>query len=628
MGSAAVTVTEDLYVRVRRFIPLHLLPQADFRRLCDGLVVEEAGKGEVLFRHGEIPRHWVYLLDGRIALESGGILMEEVEGNTDGARFPLAHQVPYNVTARALTPVRYIRVDYDLLRSMDNYQDGTAAAVPKTESASKDWLTRLLKLPVFQQLPASNLQKILSSLEEVEVPAGNRIIEQGAIADCLYIVRSGKCLVSRQPRPNAKEIKLGELQVGDMFGEDALLSGRPRAVNVTAMTESVVLRLRREAFLEWLAEPVLTRISFESAYREVGQDSVWLDVRDPDAFHAFHIEGSQNVPFFSLRMQLGSLSRQRRYITVCQDGKLSAAAAFLLLRYGFEAVVLEGGLESVPHKCLADLKDRDSGDGGPELPRAEAEHGGESSGDLDRLQTELEDLRRENRRLQDQVAELRQERQSLLDQLEAFADQESEASGDSAERQVLEEELQSMRRRVAELESRIRRYQEETDDRSADEIVQALQAELQMVRDQADGDIARLRRQIERLKQKYRQSDQETEVAEPESLLDQLVAVDPEQLPLHSPRASVEAVTRKQALVNAVLWFLVGWLASLALLGIVIQTDTGKRQLADWIQLIPESYPVTDSESQGETPAEPQAQPDPAMPEAFDGEGEAELFAQ
>jgi len=619
-----VTVIEDLYVRVRRLIPLHLLPQADCRRLCDGLVVEEAGKGEVLFRQGEIPRHWIYLLDGRIALESGGILMEEVEGNTEGARFPLAHQVPYNVTARALTPLRYIRVDYDLLRSMDNYQDGTAAAVSKTESGSKDWLTRLLKLPVFQQLPASNLQKILSSLEEVEVSAGVRIVEQGAIADCLYVVRSGKCLVSRQPRPNAREIKLGELQAGDMFGEDALLSGRPRAVNVTAMTDGVVLRLRREAFLEWLAEPVLTRISFESAYQEVGQDSVWLDVRDPDAFHAFHIEGSQNVPFFSLRMQLGSLSRQRRYITVCQNGKLSSAAAFLLLRYGFEAVVLEGGLENVPRKCLAGVEDRN---GDPGVPRPEAEQGAESTGARDAPQTELEALRRENRRLQDQLAELHRERRSLLDRLEALADRETPAPGEPAEPQALEEELQTMRRRVAELEARIRQYQEAIDDRSADEIVQALQAELQMVRDQADDDIARMRRQIERLKQKYQQIDQETEVAEPVPLLDQLEAVDPEQLPLHSPQANASAVTRKQALVNAVLWFLVGWLASLALLGIVIQTDTGKRQLANWIQSTPEGYPATVSERQSAATVEPQPQQESA-PEAFDGGAEAELFAQ
>ncbi len=616
-----MTVTEELYVRVRRLIPLHLLPQAECRRLCEGLEVEEAGKGEILFRQGEIPSRWFYLLDGRVALESGGILMEEVEGDTEGARFPLAHQVPYNVTAKAVTPLRYIRVDHNQLRSMDNYQDSTAAAVPKTESGSKDWLIRLLKLPVFQQLPASNLQKILSSLEEVEMPAGARVIEQGEIADCLYIVRSGKCVVSRQPRPNAREIRLGELQPGDMFGEDALLSERPRAVNVTMMVEGVLLRLRREAFLEWLAEPVLTRISFESAFREVGQDSVWLDVRDPDAFHSFHIEGSQNIPFFSLRMQLGSLSRQRRYITVCQDGKLGSAAAFLLLRYGFEAVVLEGGLESVPRKCLAGVEERD---GDPDAPCPE--QGAESTGASDALQADLEALRRENRRLQDQLAELRQERRSLLDRLEALADREAPVSGEPMERQALEEELQAMRRRVAELEAHIRQYQEAIDERSADEIVQALQAELQMVRDQADSDVARMRRQIERLKQKYQRIDQETEVAEPEPLLDQLEAVDPEQLPLRSLPEDTEVASRKRALVNAVLWFLVGWLAGLALLGIAIQTDTGKRQLANWIQLTPESgSSITASERQSAATAEPQPRQTPA---AFDDGTEAELFAQ
>jgi len=619
-----VTVTEDLYVRVRRLIPLHLLPQVECRRLCEGLEVEEAGKDEILFREGEVPSHWFYLLDGRVALESGGILMEEVTGNSDGARFPLAHQVPYNVTARALTPLRYIRIDHNQLRAMENHRDSTATAVPTTDADSQDWLTRLLKLPVFQQLPASNLQKILSSLEAVEMPAGARVIEQGEAAECLYIVRSGTCLVSRQPRPNAKEIKLGELHPGDMFGEDALLSGQPRAVNVTMTAEGVLLRLRREAFLEWLAEPVLTRISFESAYREVGQDSIWLDVRDPDAFHSFHIEGSQNIPFFSLRMQLGTLSRQRRYITVCQNGKLGSAAAFLLLRYGFEAVVLEGGLESVPRKCLAGVEESDSPEDDPLAPHPAVE--GESSGVSASSRTDLEDLLRENRRLQDQLAELRRERRSLIERLEALADRESE---ESEERQALEEELQTMRQRVAELEERIRQYQEAIDERSADEIVQALQAELQMVRDQADSDIARMRRQIERLKRKYQRVDQEAEVADPAPLLDRLEAVDPEQLPLHSPPENAEATGWKRSLMNAVLWFLVGWLASLALLGIAVQTDSGKRRLADWIQLTPESSAVTAAERRNsEPPPEPPPPRNPVTSDAFDAGTEAELFAQ
>lgn len=42
-------------------------------------------------------------------------------------------------------------------------------------------------------------------------------------------------------------------------------------------------------------------------------------------------------------MALPSLSRQSRYLLVCDDGKASEAGAFLLLRFGFNAQVLKGG---------------------------------------------------------------------------------------------------------------------------------------------------------------------------------------------------------------------------------------------------------------------------------------------
>jgi predicted RNase H-like nuclease (RuvC/YqgF family) len=46
-------------------------------------------------------------------------------------------------------------------------------------------------------------------------------------------------------------------------------------------------------------------------------------------------------------MQLKAISHERPVVVVCQDGKVSEAAAFLLLRHKIDAMILSGGMESL-----------------------------------------------------------------------------------------------------------------------------------------------------------------------------------------------------------------------------------------------------------------------------------------
>jgi rhodanese-related sulfurtransferase len=80
---------------------------------------------------------------------------------------------------------------------------------------------------------------------------------------------------------------------------------------------------------------------------EVKQGAVLLDVRSADEYENQHIDGSINAPFFSLRMQLKTLSHEKPVVVVCRDGKTSEAAAFLLLRHKIEALILKGGMEAL-----------------------------------------------------------------------------------------------------------------------------------------------------------------------------------------------------------------------------------------------------------------------------------------
>ncbi len=210
-----------------------------------------------------------------------------------------------------------------------------------------DWMTALLRSPIFQRLPPTNLQKILMSLEAVHFRKGEVIVDQGGVGDYYYLIKNGQCELTRKPSPNAKEIRLAQLATGDTFGEDSLLSDAPRNVTITAITDISLLRLNKQQFVSLIKAPSLSFVTHIEMQEAVKQGAILLDVRSPDDYENHHLEGSVNEPFFSLRMQLKTLNREKPVIVVCNDGKISEAAVFLLLRNKINAKILSGGISGI-----------------------------------------------------------------------------------------------------------------------------------------------------------------------------------------------------------------------------------------------------------------------------------------
>lgn len=227
--------------------------------------------------------------------------------------------------------------------------------IEETQDDSDDWMTALLRSPIFQCLPPTNLQKILLSLEAVHFSKGEIIVDQGSMGDYYYLIKNGHCELSRKPSPNAKEIKLARLAAGDTFGEDSLLSDAPRNGSITALTDVSLLRLNKPQFVSLIKEPSLRFVNYMEMQGAIQQGATLLDVRTPDEYENHHLDGSINEPFFSLRMQLKTLDRDKPIIVVCSDGKTSEAAVFLLLRNKINARILKGGMASLTPEPVHDI---------------------------------------------------------------------------------------------------------------------------------------------------------------------------------------------------------------------------------------------------------------------------------
>ena len=346
--SAAVNVkdAQDL----RKLIPLNILSATRFEELCAATDIQETAKGSALFTQGDNKNEFVYVLTGTVSLQAGGMEMETISGGTESARFALAHQIPRKVSAIAKDRVRFIRVDASFVNQPSESTSigvATYEVSDMPEDSTGDWITTLLKSPIFQRLPPSNLQSLLGALEEMQVKAGQKIIRQDEPGDYYYIIKKGRCALTRKPTRLSKEIKLAELKTCDTFGEDSLISDEPRNVSVTMLTDGALLRLNKPNFLKLVKEPAIAYTNMEAAQALVAQGAVWLDVRAVDAFDQGHLPGAINIPFFKLRTALGGLERKQKYILVCEAGRVSEAAAFLLIRYAFQAYVLTGGISGV-----------------------------------------------------------------------------------------------------------------------------------------------------------------------------------------------------------------------------------------------------------------------------------------
>lgn len=297
----------------------------------------------------------------------------------------------------------------------------------ETQDDSDDWMSALLRSPIFQRLPPTNLQKILMSLEAVHFSKGEVIIEQGSMGDYYYLIKNGHCELTRKPTPNAKEIKLAQLATGDTFGEDALLSDAPRNVTITALTDISLLRLNKPQFVSLIKEPSLTFVDHMEMQKAVQQGATLLDVRTPDEYEKYHLEGSINEPFFSLRMQLKTLNRVKPIIVICGDGKTSEAAVFLLLRNKINAMLLKGGLASLNPEPKPDIAPADAANATEAvverpatIPQSEAKQSAESpvsvsssaqDNQIAALRSEIEALKATNQQLTDKCMKLEFDKQ-------------------------------------------------------------------------------------------------------------------------------------------------------------------------------------------------------------------------
>jgi NTE family protein len=97
---------------------------------------------------------------------------------------------------------------------------------------------------IFHDLTADERARLTAELDTLSLKRGETLVRQGEPADALYIVVTGRFIVTL----DGSRVPIAELGPGQPVGEIAFLAGGTRTATVTALRDSLVLRLGRADF--------------------------------------------------------------------------------------------------------------------------------------------------------------------------------------------------------------------------------------------------------------------------------------------------------------------------------------------------------------------------------------------
>ena len=334
--------------QIKTFSPINSLNPENAQELIRKISATPVQAGHYIFKKGDMDKAHVYVLEGEVELVQDKKVLKTIKAGSPEGLQPIAHGFPRQVSARAKGNVVVTKINSDMLDIMLTWdQSGSYSVEPVDEEDEEtDWMTRILQTRAFHRIPPANIQAMFMRMESVSYKPGDKVIEQDAEGDYFYIIKEGRCLVTRATPANPNGVKLATLSVGDSFGEEALISESKRNATITMLTEGHLMRLNKEDFNSLLNEPLLNWVDYDEAKQLVGAGAAWLDVRLPTEHKAKHVKGSINIPLIFLRMKANSLDPEKKYVIYCDTGRRSSAASFLLNEKDIETYVLRDGVDT------------------------------------------------------------------------------------------------------------------------------------------------------------------------------------------------------------------------------------------------------------------------------------------
>ncbi len=89
--------------------------------------------------------------------------------------------------------------------------------------------------------------------------------------------------------------------------------------------------------------PVMTATELSEKLK-FGRHPVVLDVRQPEEYRQLRIAGAKLIPLNELHHRMSELPQNREIVCVCASGNRSRSASKILMKAGYTAFDMQGGM--------------------------------------------------------------------------------------------------------------------------------------------------------------------------------------------------------------------------------------------------------------------------------------------
>lgn len=332
-----------------QFSPLNNLNKDYLLQLAAKAEKKEFPKGTILFKRSHPLKEKLFLLKGQVDLIDASFKNIEVIAGNDHSRQALNSAEPLLHTGVSKTPVTLISIENDFLDlvmawSESRTQPNASKKKTKKENDGDDWMSSLIEAPLFEKLPPANIRQLFARFEAIEVEKNHKVISHGERGEFFYVIESGTADVL-----DASGKVLAQLGVGNYFGEEALVGDTTRNATVVMRTDSKLMQLKKEDFVELLSAPVQRHLTGDEL-KKLNRDWQLLDVRLPLERKIQAVTGSRGIPLKQLRDNLKELKRDVMYVVTDDSGRRANIAVQLLTQGGFEACILQNAAAHYPQQ--------------------------------------------------------------------------------------------------------------------------------------------------------------------------------------------------------------------------------------------------------------------------------------
>lgn len=117
---------------------------------------------------------------------------------------------------------------------------------------------QLAHYTLFRGLDSADREALIGEMKQERFPQGEKLFERGDPGDSMYLILKGRVRIyTRDTAGNEFTLRY----LDEMFGEFAMLDGRPRSTSADAAEDLEVLILYRQDFIEFLNERTLVGLS-------------------------------------------------------------------------------------------------------------------------------------------------------------------------------------------------------------------------------------------------------------------------------------------------------------------------------------------------------------------------------